>query len=230
MYLISIIYEYLFVFPAAFVHIVRVYVKFLVSRYIISLLELTMSKKMSLVEQLQKKCYATLDLPENVPWECLESMIQKLIDKAGKGDSLTVQEVFETKCVFGFEAMKKMGAPGIPCVIDIARKYHGKVPLAVASSGNREHVHKSLEDAGIHELFDAIITCEDVTNPKPAPDIYLKAAAAIKCDPTKCRGFEDGDVGMESLVAAGMEAVDVRYMSDYPRDINGMRGSIPPGR
>ena len=160
----------------------------------------------------------------------VRDMIQKLIDKAGKGDSLTVQEVFETKCVFGFEAMKKMGAPGIPCVIDIARKYHGKVPLAVASSGNREHVHKSLEDAGIHELFDAIITCEDVTNPKPAPDIYLKAAAAIKCDPTKCRGFEDGDVGMESLVAAGMEAVDVRYMSDYPRDINGMRGSIAPGR
>jgi HAD superfamily hydrolase (TIGR01509 family) len=78
-------------------------------------------------------------------------------------------------------------------------------------------------DAGIHGLFDAIITCEDVTRPKPAPDIYLLAAERIKCDPAKCRGFEDGDVGMDSLIAAGMQAVDVRYMAAYPRDINGMR-------
>lgn len=158
----------------------------------------------------------------------VKDMITSLIKTAGKESELTMEEVFETKCKFGFEAMNKIGAPGIQCVIDIARKYHGKVPLAVASSGNREHVHKSLREAGIFELFDAIITCEDVTNPKPAPDIYLKAASAINVDPAFCRGFEDGDVGMQSLIAAGMEAVDVRYNAQYPRDIGGMRGKAQP--
>ena len=100
----------------------------------------------------------------------VKDIISGLISKAGKQDSLTVQEVFDTKvlpcgtavslscgtyvsaltpdpfpsqthictqCVLGSQATEKMGAPGIECVIDIARQYHGKVPLAVASSGNK---------------------------------------------------------------------------------------------
>ena len=54
-------------------------------------------------------------------------------------------------------------------------------------------------------------------NPKPAPDIFLEAARRIGCDPSKCRGYEDGDIGLESLRAAGMESIDVRLMEKYPR-------------
>ena len=36
-------------------------------------------------------------------------------------------------------------------------------------------------------------------------------------DPSKCRGFEDGDVGLQALKAAGMEIVDVKLMKGYPR-------------
>ena len=86
----------------------------------------------------------------------VKDMITSLIQTAGKDTELTMEEVFETKCKFGFEAMNKIGAPGIQCVIDIARKYHGKVPLAVASSGNREHVHKSLREAGDEVVEDAL--------------------------------------------------------------------------
>ena len=46
--------------------------------------------------------------------------------------------------------------------------------------------------------------------------IHLEAARRLGADPAKCRAFEDADVGMESIRAAGMEAVDVRLMEGYP--------------
>jgi beta-phosphoglucomutase-like phosphatase (HAD superfamily) len=112
--------------------------------------------------------------------------------------------------------MKVIGTPAITCVVDIVKKYHKKLPMAVASSGNREHVLHSLRMNGLEEYFDAIITCEDVSNPKPAPDIFLLAAKRINCDPSKCRGFEDGDIGILALQRAGMEVIDVRKFESYP--------------
>ena len=147
----------------------------------------------------------------------VKDIIKLMIDEAGKTGSLTVDEVFKSKCEFGERAIAEVGTPRIECVCDVARKYKNKIPLAVASSGNREHVLSSLRDNGILDLFDAVITCEDVSNPKPAPDIYLLAAKRLGVDPTKCRGFEDGEVGMQSLRAAGMEAVFVCDWEGYPR-------------
>jgi len=57
------------------------------------------------------------------------------------------------QCVLGSQATEKMGAPGIECVIDIARQYHGKVPLAVASSGNK--VPDTLAIACTHAPYHA---------------------------------------------------------------------------
>jgi len=88
--------------------------------------------------------------------------------------------------------------------------------MAVASSGIRSHVLASLQEHGLLEYFDAVVTCEDIVNPKPAPDIFLEAAKRINCDPKRCRGFEDADIGMTALKAAGMQAVDVRLLKEYP--------------
>lgn len=127
-----------------------------------------------------------------------------------------LDDVCATKSKYSHEAIRKIGTPKIDAVVAIARQYHGKIPLAVASSGNREHVLATLRANGIIDLFDHIVTCEDIANPKPAPDIFLLAAHRIGCDPSKCRGFEDADIGMAALRAAGMEAIDVRHMKGYP--------------
>jgi HAD superfamily hydrolase (TIGR01509 family) len=52
---------------------------------------------------------------------------------------------------------------------------------------------------------------------KPAPDIFLEAARQLGVDPAECRAFEDTDLGMESIRAAGMEAIDVRLLPNYPK-------------
>ena len=97
-------------------------------------------------------------------------------------------------------------------VMKIVQAYHGKIPMAVASGGTPETVEGILDHCGIRHFFDAIVTSEDVENPKPAPDTFLEASRRINVAPEKCRAYEDADMGMKAILAAGMEAVDVREM------------------
>ena len=103
-------------------------------------------------------------------------------------------------------------AKEIPEVMQIVRDNHGKLPMAVASGGTHETVEGILQQCGIRHYFDAIVTSQDVDNPKPAPDTFLEAARRLNVAPEKCRAYEDADMGMTAILAAGMEAVDVREM------------------
>jgi beta-phosphoglucomutase family hydrolase len=100
----------------------------------------------------------------------------------------------------------------IHTVVEIAREFHGKIPLAVATGGTRRVIEQVLEHLGIHRLFEALVTSEDVVRQKPAPDIFLEAARRIGVPAERCRGYEDTDLGMEAIRAAGMDAVDVRRL------------------
>jgi len=100
----------------------------------------------------------------------------------------------------------------IELVTRIARENFGTVPLAVASGGMKHVIEQVLEHIGIRNLFSAIVTSEDVQRQKPAPDIFLEAARRIGVPPQLCRAYEDTDLGLESIRAAGMEAVDVREL------------------
>ena len=100
----------------------------------------------------------------------------------------------------------------INTVVGVAREHYGKIPLAVASGGTKRIIEQVLEHLGIRHLFQAIVTSEDVVNQKPAPDIFLEAARRIGVPPQFCRAYEDTDLGMRAIRAAGMEAVDVREL------------------
>jgi len=95
-------------------------------------------------------------------------------------------------------------------VIAIARAHRGQLPLAVASGGSRHIIERVLRHLGIREWFEVVVTNEDVTRQKPAPDIFLEAARRLGVPPAQCRAYEDTELGLESIRAAGMEAVDVR--------------------
>lgn len=99
---------------------------------------------------------------------------------------------------------------GIPEVVAIAREHYGKLPMAVASGGKKRVVEQVLQQLGIHHWFGAVVTSEDVIRQKPEPDIFLEAARRLGVGPQFCRGYEDTDLGMNAIRAAGMEAVDIR--------------------
>lgn len=95
-------------------------------------------------------------------------------------------------------------------VVTVAQENHGRLPMAVASGGTSHVINSVLVHLGIRELFGAVVTSEDVVHQKPAPDIFLEAARRLGADPKFCRAYEDTDLGMQAIRAAGMEAIDVR--------------------
>ena len=106
-----------------------------------------------------------------------------------------------------------MVKPILP-VVEIVKKYHGILPMAVGTGGHREAVERTLELAGIRKYFDIVITANDVNNFKPHPETFLKCAELMNVDPEFIEVFEDGDLGIEAAIAAGMVATDVRSWYD----------------
>jgi len=99
-------------------------------------------------------------------------------------------------------------------VVDIVKKYFGKLPMAVGTGGHREAVERTLEVTDLRKYFDIIITANDVENFKPHPETFLKCAAMMNVEPVFCEVFEDGDRGIEAAHKAGMLATDVRPWYD----------------
>lgn len=91
------------------------------------------------------------------------------------------------------------------------------IPCAIASGGARAHVVGGLTATGLLAEFDAVVACEDYAKGKPAPDCFLLAASMLGVDPAACVGYEDADLGMAAIRAAGfLKAVDVRLIPGYP--------------
>lgn len=95
-------------------------------------------------------------------------------------------------------------------IVQIVKEWYGQIPMAVATGGIRRICEKTLELCDLRQYFEVIVTADDVARPKPAPDVYLRAAELLGVDPTKCRAYEDADPGVVSAKAAGMDVIDVR--------------------
>ena len=99
----------------------------------------------------------------------------------------------------------------IDSVVDVVRANAGVRPMAVVSGGPGLAVEASLKGVGIRALFDLVITADDVSDGKPAPDVYLLAMERLGYKPDDCAVYEDTDAGIESAFRAGISVVfDVR--------------------
>jgi HAD superfamily hydrolase (TIGR01509 family) len=81
------------------------------------------------------------------------------------------------------------------------------VPTCVASSGTHEKMQFTLGLTGLFDRLDGrIYSVDEVTNGKPAPDLFLHAAAGMGVEPRRCAVVEDSPFGLEAALAAGMAA------------------------
>lgn len=78
------------------------------------------------------------------------------------------------------------------------------IPKAVATSSTRPEAEHSLTITGLRPRFPVVVSGDEVANSKPAPDIFLAAAAALGVDPTRCVAFEDSSAGAIAASSAGM--------------------------
>lgn len=83
------------------------------------------------------------------------------------------------------------------------------IPMAVASNSARRYVLRILELTEMEKYFRAVVTRDDVSNPKPAPDIYLEAASRLDVPAEECMAIEDSPIGLESALAADMLCIAV---------------------
>lgn len=87
---------------------------------------------------------------------------------------------------------------------------HRKAPIGLASNAEPANVEFLLAAAGLRALFRAVVDGHQVANPKPHPDIYLRAAELLAVSPRDCVVFEDSEAGIAAARAADMCVVGVR--------------------
>ena len=101
-----------------------------------------------------------------------------------------------------FEALRNEARPvaGIPEVLKELR-----IPCCVASNGMPDRVRLTLASAGLLPHFEGrVFTSSEVANPKPAPDLFLHAAASMMAPAAACIVIEDTPTGVRAARAAGM--------------------------
>lgn len=93
-----------------------------------------------------------------------------------------------------------------PVLSELVRK---NVSVCVASSSHRQRVLKALEvtDQLVYFPHQAIFTSQQVARGKPAPDLFLFAAAEMGFSPEDCIVIEDSPAGIEAALAANMAVV-----------------------
>jgi HAD superfamily hydrolase (TIGR01509 family) len=91
----------------------------------------------------------------------------------------------------------------------IAALYQAGYPLAVATASDRAWATRWLTHFNLNRYFRVIATRDDVTAPKPAPDVYYYAAEQLGVRPERCLVFEDSLAGVEAARAAGMTVIAV---------------------
>ncbi len=84
-----------------------------------------------------------------------------------------------------------------------------RVGLAVATAAPRTNLDFVLDRTSLRRHFSALVDVDDVRRGKPAPDIYLKAAAQLNTNPSRCIAVEDSLPGIESARGAGMKVVAI---------------------
>ena len=88
------------------------------------------------------------------------------------------------------------------------------VRLGLASNSPRLLVDTALATAGLTDGFDAIVTSDDVTHPKPAPDIYLLVCERLGVPPSAALALEDSASGVAAAKAAGLTCIGVPQFAE----------------
>ena len=120
-------------------------------------------------------------------------------------------------------------AEGLPLVdgaVEVVRELAGRWPLGLASSANRPIIELVLERSGLTGCFRVTVSSEEVARGKPAPDVYLEAAARLAVPPERCAAVEDSASGLRSAAAAGRGVGAVANRRDPPPAARGRAGDL----
>jgi len=140
----------------------------------------------------------------------LKTTVQKEYFNQTFGESFPYDEFIRLGRKYSDAHIAKHGVPlkpGVYELLDYLKNNHYQI--AAATSTSRVCVMAYFKSAKITEYFEQIICGDMVEKSKPDPDIYLKAADALKIAPEYCMALEDSPNGLTSAYRAGMKTVMV---------------------
>jgi beta-phosphoglucomutase len=149
--------------------------------------------------------------------ETTEAMLQRMYGKRNDdivrdffGDQLPPEEVAargrakeQLYREMVTDRIEEILLPGLRRFLEM---HHG-TPMGIASNAEPENINFLLDRAGLRSCFRVVVDGHQVRNPKPHPDIYLRAAELLGVAPCNCIVFEDSHSGVAAAVAAGMRVI-----------------------
>jgi len=127
------------------------------------------------------------------------------------------------------ELVEKHGIATKPGLIPLL-DYLGQkgIRTSVATSTGRDRALSRLKSAGVLERFRHVVTGDEVSKGKPAPDIFLKAAERMKATPSECFVLEDTEAGVRAAHAAGMTPICIPDLKQLSPEVARLASRIFP--
>lgn len=97
----------------------------------------------------------------------------------------------------------------------VEQLHEAGVPMAVASGSSRAAIEAILSGTGLDALLTTVVSADEVAHGKPAPDVFLAAAALLGADPADCVVLEDAAPGATAAHAAGMRCIAIPYVTAH---------------
>jgi HAD superfamily hydrolase (TIGR01509 family) len=135
------------------------------------------------------------------------------------GENLSREQMAELSEELEENFRREIGphARAFPGVRRFIEECHAQgIAMAVASAAVAKNVDFLLGALGLRDYFREVLTGDDISHPKPDPEIYLKTAGRLRVDPATCAVFEDSFVGIEAAKRAGMKCVAIA--STFPAE------------
>jgi HAD superfamily hydrolase (TIGR01509 family) len=112
-------------------------------------------------------------------------------------------------------------AEAMPGAHEIVGLVARQAAIAVASNAPRRLLDAALRRGGFTGVFPVVIAADEVREPKPAPEMYLRACHRLGVAPQDALAFEDSMTGLRSAKAAGLRTVGVPTLAngEFPADI-----------
>jgi len=103
-------------------------------------------------------------------------------------------------------------------LVDVVKKYHGQKPMAIGTGANTPEARLVLKQCGLDAYIQVVVGADQVANPKPAPDTFLRCAELLGVSASQCVVFEDSTLGLQAAAQAGMAGIDVLLIHGIHND------------
>lgn len=139
------------------------------------------------------------DMFEQFVGHSMSQCLSRIADLLGRRPPDDFLAIYRTRTRAALES-NLLAVPGVEDALDSI-----SLPYCVASSGDHEKMRSTLGITGLWPRFEGrIFSVAEVSNPKPAPDVFLHAASSCGVSPADCVVVEDSPTGVAAAVAAGM--------------------------